>query len=153
MIELEHKHVKTYVLAGNATITLQSGKTGKHFTYRIKKHKENHDLYFIYSLVGEDNTKDYRYIGCYFTDNNYLHLVPQYRSISDASCPPSIRAIKFLFKDLNNIHEQLHVFQSGRCARCGRLLTTPESIKRGLGPECEANTELEMLGIEYRRNM
>ena len=24
-----------------------------------------------------------------------------------------------------------------KCRRCGRILTDPESIKRGIGPECE----------------
>jgi hypothetical protein len=28
------------------------------------------------------------------------------------------------------------VLHSGRCGRCGRTLTTPDSIERGLGPEC-----------------
>lgn len=28
--------------------------------------------------------------------------------------------------------------RTGRCGRCGRRLTDPESIRRGIGPECAA---------------
>ena len=28
------------------------------------------------------------------------------------------------------------VYHSGTCSRCGRVLTTPESIRSGLGPVC-----------------
>lgn len=135
-VELDHADVKNYVLAGRAVVTLQSGKTGKHFTYKFKKHSDK-DLYFVKLLVGDDNTKDYRYVGCYFADNKHFHLAKPYCDSPSQSHPPSIRAISFLLKDIDNIHPQLKVFHAGRCARCGRLLTTPESIKKGLGPECE----------------
>lgn len=32
--------------------------------------------------------------------------------------------------------EQIEVWHEGRCGRCGRRLTVPESIANGLGPEC-----------------
>lgn len=124
------------VLAGNATITLQSGKTGKHFTYKIKQHKEDKGLYFVRLLVGDNNERDYRYIGCYYAESRQFHPAKQWATICTASCPPSVRAIKFLFERLYNPPEQLIVYHEGKCARCGRPLTTPESIERGLGPEC-----------------
>jgi hypothetical protein len=38
-------------------------------------------------------------------------------------------------------HEQAHFYETilveqGRCRRCGRLLTDPASVERGVGPEC-----------------
>lgn len=33
------------------------------------------------------------------------------------------------------------MFHAGRCGRCGRLLTTPESIESGLGPDCITKIE------------
>lgn len=33
--------------------------------------------------------------------------------------------------------EGAEVLDVGRCCRCGRLLTTPESVLRKIGPECE----------------
>lgn len=35
----------------------------------------------------------------------------------------------------------VEVWTSGTCGRCGRALHTPESIKRGLGPNCAAKTD------------
>jgi hypothetical protein len=124
------------VLAGNAVVTVQSGKTGKHFTYKIKRHKDG-GTYFVKLLVGDDNQNDYKYIGCFFDDTDYFYLIDKYRQSPEKGRPPSIRAISFLLKHLNDGHPQLHVYHAGRCGRCGRLLTTPESIERGFGPECE----------------
>lgn len=136
MKELNKADVKAFVMAGNAIVTLQSGKTGKHYTYKITRCKDDSSLYFIRHLVGPDNTKDYRYIGCYYADSQYLHLAMPWRGYNTDLCPGSIRAIDYLFKHLDNLPDNLHVYHEGRCGRCGRLLTTPESIERGLGPEC-----------------
>jgi hypothetical protein len=35
----------------------------------------------------------------------------------------------------------LKVHHEGRCCRCGRKLTVPESIETGLGPECASRLE------------
>lgn len=32
---------------------------------------------------------------------------------------------------------------AGRCRRCGRLLTDPESVSRGIGPDCESKGATE----------
>ena len=34
------------------------------------------------------------------------------------------------------LDEQILIYHSGRCGRCGRKLTDPESIRTGLGPVC-----------------
>ncbi len=34
------------------------------------------------------------------------------------------------------IPDHLEIRHSGKCGRCGRTLTTPESLDRGIGPEC-----------------
>lgn len=36
----------------------------------------------------------------------------------------------------NNLPQKMAVYHSGRCGSCGRELTTPESIRRGLGKKC-----------------
>ena len=38
--------------------------------------------------------------------------------------------------DRGVLPEALRVLHHGRCGRCGRKLTTPESIRLGLGPVC-----------------
>jgi len=36
----------------------------------------------------------------------------------------------------SELPDQVEVWHEGRCARCGRRLTVPESISSGFGPEC-----------------
>jgi hypothetical protein len=134
--ELKADAVPAYALAGNATITLLSGNTDRHFTYKIKKSKDNENLYFINLLSGPDNDNDYQYIGCYYSDTEYFHPAKPWKDRVTMAWPPSLRAIRFFLSKLYNIPDNLHVFHEGRCGRCGRKLTTPESIERGLGPEC-----------------
>lgn len=136
MTELTKEHIPAYTLAGNATITLQSGATGQHFTYKIKKHKDKDCLYFINLLHGPDNENDYQYIGCYYSDTEYFHPAQPWKDRIKMAWPKSLRAISFFFEKLHNVPANLHVYHEGRCGRCGRKLTTPESIIRGLGPEC-----------------
>lgn len=133
--ELIKEQVPAFVLAGNATITLQSGATGRHFTYRIKKYKDQ-NVYFIRTLRGPDNENDYTYIAAYYPARNRLHISKQWYGMPEDTWPPSVRAINYLFEHLHDKPERLHVFHEGRCGRCGRLLTTPESIQSGYGPEC-----------------
>ena len=127
---------KEFIFAGNATFTLESENTGNRFTYKMQKSDDLDDLYFIKLLVGQDNQSDYRYIGCYYRDSGYFHPSKKYQEIDRVLWPPSMRAIKFFFEKLDDLPPKLHVYHEGRCGRCGRPLTTPESIKRGFGPEC-----------------
>lgn len=133
---LTKEFVPGVVLGGNATITLQSGNTGRFFTYKIKRSEKHNNLYFINLLIGTDNENDYSYIGCYYSDTEYFHAAKQWKDKNRVAWPKSLRAISFLFDKLHNVPDNLYVYNNGKCACCGRKLTTPESIQRGIGPEC-----------------
>lgn len=137
MVQLEKDSVKDFVLGGNALVTLESGKTGCHLTYKIQKSNNDDNLYFIKSLRGSDNEKDYQYIGCYFADTETFVVEKSYKNVESYSWPKSIRTAKYFLSRLNDIPDSLIVYHNGKCCRCGRTLTTPESIKKGIGPECE----------------
>ena len=134
MFELENP--KEFAFAGNAIITLESENTKNHFTYRIRRSKNDEYLYFIDHLHGPDNINDYSYIGCYYLDRRIFVTRKNWKTIPVNYWPPSVRAMDFFLEHLDKIPPKLHVYHEGRCGRCGRRLTTPESIKRGLGPEC-----------------
>ena len=136
MTELSKDNIPAYTLAGNATITLQSGVTEQHFTYKVKRYKDTDNLYLITLLSGPNNDEDYQYVGCYYSDTKYFHAASPWKDRAKMAWPKSLRAISFFFDKLYNIPDNLHVFHEGRCGRCGRKLTTPESILRGFGPEC-----------------
>ena len=125
-----------FVLAGNATFTLVSKDTSRRFTYKMQRCKTNPHAYFVKLLYGPDNTSDYRYVGCYFDDSETFHLVRHYRDSAEYTWPASIRAINYFLQHLGNLSNRFIVYHEGRCARCGRKLTTPDSIIDGIGPEC-----------------
>lgn len=128
--------IPEFVLGGNATITLKSGETGNRYTYKIVNSKDNDNLYFIHLLHGPDNEKNYKYIGCYYKDTEYFHSAKYYSNMDKRLRPASVQAIDYFFKRLYDIPDNLIVYHEGKCARCGRKLTTPESLERGFGPEC-----------------
>lgn len=131
LYNLPEDTVKDYVTAGNAIVTLESGNTGKRYTYRIKKDKKS-GIFFVGLLTGSDNEHNYSYL-CYFRDTDKVKFSA--KSVRPVDAEPS-KAFTYFMHRLNKVPKNLHVYHSGRCGRCGRTLTTPESIKRGLGPEC-----------------
>ena len=133
---ISKENIREFVLAGNSLFTLQSGNTNKHYTYRIVRCKDKENLYFVNRLSNTDNEADYQYIGSFYDDNDYFYPTAKYRKLDRLSWPTSLRTIAYFLDKLDDMPDNLYVFHHGRCARCGRLLTTPESIQRGLGPEC-----------------
>ena len=130
--QLDKKDIKTFVLAGNSTFTILNSQTGNRFTYKVRKAKEN-DIYFVSVLTGSDNNNNYTFIG--YIKNNYFNHSKKSR-ISEEST--SFKAFSWLFRNITNIPSVVEVWHEGKCGRCGRTLTTPESVQRGLGPECSS---------------
>jgi hypothetical protein len=124
-----------FILAGNARITFVSKKTGDRFTFRVSAATEPGDSrHFVAILRGSDNEADYEYIGTIFNRTTFRHG-SRARVSKNA---PSVRAFGWSFSALvgGKLPTQLEVWHEGRCGKCGRTLTVPESIETGLGPEC-----------------
>ncbi len=126
--------VTEFMLAGRARLTLVSTKTGKRFTYRIAKAKKPPERWFVQFLNGQSNESNYEYIGSIMPSMQYRHGLKALARI-DAPVVVAFRWFLSRFKD-GVMPENLEVWHEGRCGRCGRALTVPESIKRGIGPEC-----------------
>ncbi len=125
---------KTYILAGKAIVTLRSSRTGTRFTFRIRRAKGN-GPYFVSVLTGPDNTSAYSYHGTLFEVEGDVVVTGRSKVSADA---PSAKAFAWSWRKLRvgQLPAELEIFHSGRCGRCGRALTTPESVTRGIGPEC-----------------
>jgi len=124
---LEPLFRKPYILGGNARVTLVSLASGTRYTYRVRA-KES--LYFVSLLTGPDNDRDYQFLGTIFSDGAFRHG-------KKSPLPPSMpaaRAWAWTWAHLDS--QDVQVWHEGACSRCGRALTTPESIQRGLGPVC-----------------
>lgn len=126
---------KNFILAGDAYFTVQNKSSDNHLTYAIKKSKKN-DVWFVNICYAYG---EYVYIGiiCKFFNGFKFHKSKQ---ILDDTESISIKVIEYIIRFiLNNYnpHPDLVFYHHGKCCRCGRTLTTPESIKKGIGPFCE----------------
>jgi len=136
------EQVRAYALAGNATVTLVSTSTGKRFTYRLrateKQDPPSKVSHFVNVMNGADNEGDFVYLGHVFaTSHDYVHG----RKSRIGAEAPSAKAFAWFWAKViqgtgDAIPAALEVWHEGRCGACGRKLTVPESIARGLGPEC-----------------
>jgi hypothetical protein len=132
--------VKTYALAGHSTLTLTSQRTGARYTYKVSKAKGDRlpppgassELWFVGLLSGPDNESDYTYVGMI---NGTFKTTAKSRFKDDAV---PVRAFRYFWQhvDAGRLPPEVEIRHCGRCGRCGRTLTVPESIDRGIGPEC-----------------
>ncbi len=128
-----YENVKEFILGGKATFTLLGAQTGQRFTYKVIKPKPEMP-HFVRVLTGPDNTRDFVYLGTIFNSQEYQ---PGRRSSISPSAPSSLAFIwAWGVISRDQLPEHLEVWHEGRCGKCGRKLTVPESIERGIGPEC-----------------
>jgi hypothetical protein len=121
-----------YMLGGRCKVTIVSKRSGTRFTYDIlrKDLEDGRFLHFVRVLQGPDNTQDYTFIGTIFGGQQYRHS--QKSPIGPDA--PSAKAFAWSWDHLDS--QDFEVWHSGKCSRCSRELTDPESIRRGLGPVC-----------------
>jgi hypothetical protein len=135
MIQFENEtSLRDFIIAGNAIFTLESVNTGRRYTYRIRKSKDER-TWFISYLTGSDNLSNYTYLIA--MDKN-LNVRLTNKSPHNFSALP-VAAVKFfidIVRENKEIPNGLKVYHYGRCSKCGRLLTDPTSIKLGIGPFC-----------------
>ena len=135
--------VRTFALGGNVLFTIVSGKTGTRFTYRVRVSVARDDgkppkagVFFVSLLSGPDNESDYQYLGIISKDDPMtFRLTAKSRAGEQAA---SVVAFRWFWGQVcqNRLPASLEVWHEGRCGRCGRTLTVPESIASGFGPEC-----------------
>ncbi len=131
-----------FVLAGNSLFTIRNSKNGSRFTYKVKVPKdtdpEKANFFFVKLLTGSDNNSNYSYIGYIKSGPPQPYFIYGNKSkISEAA--PGVKAFDFVFNKIigpQSFHPDLEVWHEGKCCRCGRKLTVPESIESGIGPEC-----------------
>lgn len=127
---LKPEERRSFALAGNARFTLRNSATGNRFTYRVRASADGR-IYFVSLLSGADNENAYTYLGT-IKAGRYQHG-RRSRIGTDA---PSARAFEWAWPRIENLPAVVEVWHEGRCGRCGRALTVPESLALGLGPEC-----------------
>lgn len=124
-----------FILAGKAVFTLRSNRTGTRFTYKVRKPSEDKPgppVWFVSLLTGPNNEGDYQYLG--IIRDGQFQLTGKSKAKKDA---PSVVAFSwFLRFAAKGEDPHVELWHAGRCGRCGRTLTVPESVDAGFGPEC-----------------
>lgn len=151
--QLDKDQIFEYMLAGNSTFTVENESTGNRLTFKITsiqratgKPELPQKLWFVKVLNGPDNESNYMFLGSLqvkanpeFQTDEFVYYKHSKKSgaTEDAT---SVKMIEWMVKRLQSKKfgwpENVHVFHEGRCGRCGRKLTVPESITSGYGPEC-----------------
>lgn len=139
---------RTFVTAGKAIFTVAvpaeyAGSYGKpHYTYKVKVKPANGtypEMLFVSVLTGPDNGNDYSYLGILNPQTGVV------RTTGKSKFPADSFTVRLLNRVLARLWADdaasiaaagFDLHHEGRCGRCGRRLTVPESIETGLGPEC-----------------
>lgn len=135
------QQIKEFILAGNALFSFKSLRTGKHYTFKVVKVQPEQPhwpiRWRVSVLSGRDNTRDYRFIG-------NIHIDGQFSGTLHHT--DSFMGFAWCWEHLERCGERFEFAHAGRCGRCGRLLTTPESVAAGIGPECQDKMAFEAMG-------
>jgi hypothetical protein len=137
-----------FFLAGKAFFTLRSKKTQDRYTYRVVQATDKVDktkklqFWFCSFLTGPDNWQNYTYIGSIRPNGKGgFEFVTTRASKLPANSPPCV-AINYTMDCLSSMPMApgVEIWHAGRCCVCGRMLTVPESIANGIGPECASKS-------------
>jgi hypothetical protein len=131
--KLQLENAITFILAGNATFTLRSAKTGARYTYKVRKNEDKPGVWFVGYLTGSDNESDFTPLAN--IRDRKVRLNSKMKNFEKSA--PWVALNWFLTNLFANITPgNIEIFHAGRCGRCGRKLTVPESVTDGFGPEC-----------------
>lgn len=126
-----------FILAGRAIFTV-SNPAGERYTYKITKKQDEgrQPVYFVALLTGSNNETDYTYMGLISLAARTVISTRNSRISPDVvSFKVAQWAVAMLLQG-RAIPAGYSIHHEGKCGRCGRTLTVPESIQTGLGPEC-----------------
>lgn len=130
-----------FATAGNSIFTIVSKKTQVRFTYRMKQ-SDDGKVFFVSVLTGSDNENDYTYLGTIRNAEKapFKHGAKS-KITTDAT---SAKAFAWVWPHIAaGEMDDIEFWHEGRCGRCARLLTVPESLTAGLGPDCR-----KLMGID-----
>lgn len=124
-----------YIQAGDATVTLKSLKTDMHYTYRVRE-SDDGNVFFVAVMWGTDNESDYSYKYIGIIKNGECKWTRKSKVAEDDIRWKAFQWVYNMLAVANIMPPNLEIWHEGRCGRCNHKLTRPDSIERGIGPEC-----------------
>jgi hypothetical protein len=151
--------IKEFFIGGKAFFTVKVPEAfasekgcNLHYTYHVEQAEPNdkfpNPAHFLKLLTGPDNTKDYSYLAILNPKTGEI------RTTARSCANDRSWAVRIARRVLAQVFEGegiaacnkagWEVEHMGRCGRCSRPLTVPESLECGIGPDCA-----EKMGIAY----
>lgn len=131
---------REFITAGRATFTV-SNPAGERYTFRVRrfiwKKRQLRDFLLGEVLIGSDNESSYApllAIDPGFMIPTGAPNAPLW--IVNSTASKVLQWVLMLIRNNRSPPPGYEIRHAGRCGRCGRLLTVPESIESGMGPEC-----------------
>ena len=125
---MNRSEFQTYAKGCHGSITARSIATGNHYTFKFRQSRSAGLL----ALVLTDGDQ-WLNLGFIDFQKRTVRLGKYTEFSSSSTC---YRALTWLVK-LAEFHPAVvEVQHDGRCGRCGRPLTHPDSIQSGIGPIC-----------------
>jgi hypothetical protein len=125
----------TFLFAGKAIFTATNLAKGTRLTFKISKPDTDfRGEYFGSVMKGSDNESDYSYVGM-VSEKLTLRAT---KGSKFRPGTPEFDGLAFVLDLIagRKATDKLALAPASKCSRCGKTLTTPESIARGIGPEC-----------------
>lgn len=125
----------------NGIYTIKSAKTGDHRTFKINTQGEKSEFApgkrVVSLFTGTDNTADEHYTGFAFIDDSGIAVWTKKQGEALWQTYADMLWTLALDGAFSSWAEKgFTIMSEGRCIRCNRLLTEPNSIKTGIGPIC-----------------
>lgn len=138
---------KDFILGGRAIFTLV-GKVGR-FTLKVRRadataEDPNPKTFFVSVMTGTNN-ESYDYMGVL---EKFSGQIIRTKGSKVPANHPAFVAASWALPQIWK-HGKMpggQVVHAGRCGRCAKLLTDPDSVRTGFGPECRGK-----LGIPITR--
>ncbi len=117
---------------GSVYFSFENTQSAHHRTFKISKSDFAEGKLVIGLLTGSDNEFAYTNFGFINPTTGQVNLWRKYEY--DSTFPKYAKMMQGMFQ--NTLPDYINAHHSGKCFRCGRQLTTPESIESGIGPIC-----------------
>lgn len=123
---------KDFVTAGRAVLTVQDGDHWQTYRVRFKEGEGNfRDTYFVNVLTNGDQ---YQYVGMLDAKTGACRPTRASNFSTDSDV---VRLFNRGMAQVWGIRDHgLTIRHEGKCGKCGRALTHPDSLDSGIGPEC-----------------
>lgn len=124
------------VATHNGIITIKSSATRQHRTIKISTGKDG-STRWVSMLTGPDNEHDYKSFGRIGPTGS----VVVFRKLKDEDATGFYDKLARILNFPEQYIDRLEFQFASRCRVCNRILTNPESLLSGIGPECRLKND------------